>query len=196
MVSDTSDIRIQKHLEGNLSKLFDKKDDFEIKKRVAEQKLKTLSNEKKDTEIKLEDLKKLFSFMESKEGDELIDLRFNIRTKLRDLIEAIIVYPVGYTSEYIKKNIEALPLIEPGISENMILYMENHFKSKMNDKKFRSFMIVFSTGVVRAVEPMTDLPFTFEIDPKKGTMVTQYEDTICEWVMKGPRIWNTLFQSP
>jgi hypothetical protein len=125
-----------------------------------------LNQMKERIHANIKDIKKLFDHMKSVGEEERIDLRLKIRNALRELIDVITVFPAGYTPE-VADRFKALAISRFPEIENdtkLLEKMDSYFEVRMEDKKYRRFMILFSNGAVRSIGPDADDVKTLEFE--------------------------------
>ncbi len=88
--------RVRLILNSELDTSIKNKDDLESDIELDTNDLNSLLTSKKDSERQIDNVKNLFQKMNNLEGDERINLRKKLRLCLRELINKIIVCPIGY----------------------------------------------------------------------------------------------------
>jgi len=146
-----------------MTELLNEKDELESNKKELESSVFKLESISKNTEIHIKEINELFDYMNDLTGNELIDIRLKLRSKIRQLIDHINIYSSGYpkiTSEFIEnamKDLHAEPELET-------------IKSELEKRISTIAIIHFKSGAIRSVKKDN---LIFDFDNIKGLIYSK-----------------------
>lgn len=140
-----------------LQQLEDRRTAVEAELRIKEQERDSVRSVAHQFYEDRDQIKALIEQLQSRQGDEVYKLRSEIASKLRALVNAIIVAPLGSAPkterviQFLSGESEAQPVID-------------HLSGRLSqqDEHRRYFAVAFADGTVRAVFPEQDDPLRFE----------------------------------
>jgi DNA invertase Pin-like site-specific DNA recombinase len=166
-ISTTSDKRIKERLDKNLTTIFNQQEEYEKQEKAIQQDIKKLSSSSKNVQAQIHSVRELLALLESKNGEELVEIRTRLRNKLRNLISKIVVYPVGMKKAIIQKSIEA--------NDNKAIVQQVKTKLEKGDydnKEECAFSVFFETGNYRVLAPYQPFQLATEFDREKGRTIS------------------------
>jgi DNA invertase Pin-like site-specific DNA recombinase len=164
-ISLTEDKRVKELHNKQISKRLDKKDSLNKAVENLKQRIDTESLE--SVEVTLHSLKELLSFLSTATGKKLIDTRLKLRNEMQRLINKIDVYPEGrprFTTDSAEKALKEMSELLPKGSEDYNIIKGHLSELVEHPKKFRSFIIHFSSGSIRHIKPEHKPQLTMDLD--------------------------------
>lgn len=192
-VSTTPDKRVREMLEKRMAERFDKRDSLKQQMSQLKHQIDTLSRSFEDTQLTLDSLKELLTFLNTAESKKLVEARLKLRNDIRKLISRIDVYPEGhprFTNETAKNALKDMSMVisKDNDPEGYAWIKEGLRRRVESPKDFRFFMIHFISGSMRIVNPKRKLPLSIDLD-KEGKVLRTWNERpngriICEEYFK------------
>jgi len=154
-LSNNSDERIAEHLKRTLAEKFDIIGARTSQKTEAEEKLIKLQKSSQDIAQQILSIQELQNFMVSKTGEELINIRTKLRQEIRNLVEKIVIYPVGkprMTRELVEEMIGAVLEVDPNKTERELERFRRDLEARIDNKDYCEVWIYFKTGKIRMLK--------------------------------------------
>jgi DNA invertase Pin-like site-specific DNA recombinase len=171
-IADTEDKRVRQTLQKKLSELLDDRERLEWDKSRIEAKIAQLSKASESIEEQLQSIEQLLDYMQSASKEKLIDVRLRLRDKLRQLIQKIIVYPVGpaiMTPELVEEGIQAVLDVQARLKgTDKIEKFREELEKKIDNKEEQIYRLEFEGGSYRWLKPYDEPPLMVEIDSNTG----------------------------
>ena len=176
------DKRIRNALNEKLIHLYNSAETLEFKKKKIEQDLFNKSVIRKDFINSIESINSFYEIIDNKEGDDLIKSRIRIRNKLRELIKAIVIYPVGHTNKSIESQISFIKDRYPKLDDSTIEFWRTFLETMKYNVKYQKYVVIFNSGVMIRISPHFENPLTFEFDENQGILLSRSDKNIkYEW---------------
>lgn len=142
---------------------------------MCEREVKQLSQVEEESEIQLESLKELLTFLRESSGPELIDVRRRLREELRGLIDRIEVFPIGRTIWTEFKVQQALTAIKSYTKTKDFGKIEADLLNRIENKEFRTYEIHFKGGSFRILRPGTPQKLSLDWNKEEDIMMNYVE---------------------
>jgi len=183
-ISQSPDETVQVQLMENLQGRNDSIKNLQAEGLDIDRKLKALSTIKEDTATKLFGLKTFYETLNSANYQERIDLRIKIRSKLRELIDYIEIFPNGYTEKWIDSLIEMNKKQDPNFNQEVLSNIKEYFQTRNKEVKESIVIINFFSGTRRTLYPEVNnrQAEDFEIDGQ--TVIMKSKTCIFKWDLK------------
>ncbi len=185
-ISMTTDKRNREILDKKLTEILDKKEKLEDEKKSLHGKIDSLSQLSDNFEMTIEDLKGLFTLMETVQDEERIILRMKLKNELRSLIERIDLYPYGFPNRKegeIARDLEVIFETYPEMrgteeTERVVAAM----RARIGNKDYRLYQVLFKGGSRRSLMPARRHSLVMDIDVENDVFRTfdEYRDGIIE----------------
>lgn len=143
-IASTHDQRVRERLEISMEELFDQIDDLKKNEKVAQDDLNKLESASEINQQRIDSIKDLYVHLG---GDNSLELRLMLRSKLRSLITRIVVYPAGFK----RAKFQAIAGVSPKVIANKI--NEKLEAGDYDNRDRRVYTIVFETGNSRTISP-------------------------------------------
>ena len=179
-MSKTSDERVSTLLEKTMTEKFDMRDSLESEVNNLNQQIETSSQSFEDTQLTLDSLNELITYLSTAETKKLVEVRLKLRNEIKKLISVINVYPAGhnhYTIETAKKALDDISMVISK-EENPNGYAqikENYRRRVESPKDFRFFIINFKSGSARTINPERKIPLAIDFDKEERIVRTWNE---------------------
>jgi DNA invertase Pin-like site-specific DNA recombinase len=157
---------------GKLNELTAKQ--LELSKRLASKEAEQQEFNARDSRFytSKEEIKNLVKRLQMPPSDELYKLRAQIASRLKILVETLLIAPQG-TLPTMQRSIEQLRSITGGQSDDVIAHMEQ--LAAHSDQSRRFFSVGFRDAAVRAVFPVYGDPLRFEQQVIAGQSPLEHE---------------------
>ncbi len=187
---DSDSASVQKKVQQSIAGACETIDKLTTEKITLQQKLNRLELRKENTQEKLEGLKSLLKELESKQGEELLDLRRRLKTKIKTLVQKIDVFPVGTPVKkenievHIETEINHLKTVSPKMSDKDISIkldeIKAFYKKLDGDRTHRFFRVYFSNGNMKQISPdyfgEESFMVSTEVNKRKGQITVKLRD--------------------
>lgn len=160
---DSDSATANQRLKQAIEEASEKIDVLAVERTKLKKELQILELRKENMNERLEGLKSLFEELESKQGDDLLDLRRRIKVKIKSLVQRIDVFPEGTRAEKdnIEKHIEMektyLKMVSPNISDEemstKVYEIKSLYEKLQGDKTNRAFRVHFINGNIKQISP-------------------------------------------
>jgi DNA invertase Pin-like site-specific DNA recombinase len=172
LVINTSDKRVQEHLQSELSTRFDAKEQHEKEKNEIKSRLNKIKREEQDISKRLQSIEELYRFMNESTGEEVSQIRFKLRDTLRSLIKSISIFPLGrtkFTSENVHFRVESILKARPELAGTKELEeIKRKLITPSGDKESCEVSLFFQDGNERRLRLYQDLTLIHETDVEEN----------------------------
>ena len=177
-LATTSHNTIRKTVEEKLAQVIAEQETLLAQKSEIDAAIKELKMKTEDTESRLQSLRELLRYLKTKEGDELIDVRRQLRLELRSLIDRIEVFPVGLvqmTENHIAERLSAILDVQPELKSTKELYqIEKDLMAQIDNKSLRQYNVFFKGGSSLIIKPESEVKIPLEFDSDKKIVTHRY----------------------
>jgi len=166
-IATTKNASVRETLEKKLATALEDQSFNEAEAERLSKEMKQLSRVHDETGVKLESLRELLVFMKEQTGEDLINVRRQLRAELRELIERIDVYPVGrvaMTTKLVKHFLNSLLDVHPDTSPEELERWEAKLTAQIENKDLRKYIVTFKSGSMQSIEPAKDEKLVLELD--------------------------------
>ncbi len=177
-IATTGNVAVRRTLEGRLAEALKEQEIHETEARQLNQEIKRHSRSKDEVRARLESMQELLSFLQERDGDELIDVRCRLREELRSLIEWIDVRPVGQlpmTEELAERMLKAALDVHSDMSKKEQKELEADLAARIENRDFRDYVIHFKGGSICTIVPTTPHKLALDFDKEGGRVRSQYQ---------------------
>ncbi|MEE9910559.1 MAG: recombinase family protein [Deltaproteobacteria bacterium] len=177
-IATTQNPAVRRVLENQLADILTKEETYKSDEKQITNNIVRQTRSFDETETQLKSLRELFTYLQDHTGDRLTDVRQRLRMRLRELIDRIEVFPVGkfrMTEEHVQGILSAILDINPDSDAEELKGLEEHARSKIENRDLRKFDIYFKGGNIRTIEPAAKEKLAIDLNRETGKMqVAEY----------------------
>ena len=169
-ITDSPSKRVRDKLQERLDELMLQSEQGKEEEQKILNQISRLNSDYSITQKQLENIKDLIEKLPTAPPE----IRESLRSRLRSLIDKIVIYPVGnplLTPEYIETYLAEYESMMPEVTEEEIQQYRFQLTSKIGDKKLATCNIYFRSGSIRNLNLFRNPEMPLELDKEGNRLI-------------------------